>query len=111
MQDHEKILKTVTTGGTLIIYLDGDVDHHNARVTRQKIDSKMFIQRPKELILDLSRVSFMDSSGLGLILGRYTRAAELGITFRIANPGEQIRKILDLAGMERLIRIETNTNV
>jgi len=107
MPEYEKILKSVTSGGTLIIYLDGDIDHHNARTVRQKIDSKLFIQRPRELILDLSKVSFMDSSGLGLILGRYTKSAELGILFRVVNPNRQIKKILDLAGMERLIRIET----
>ncbi len=109
MPEYENFLKSVTSGGTLIIYLDGDIDHHNARAVRQKIDSKLFIQRPRELILDLSKVSFMDSSGLGLILGRYTKSAELGILFRVANPNRQIKKILDLAGMERLIRIETTT--
>lgn len=67
----------------------------------------MFIQRPDELILDLSRVSFMDSSGLGLILGRYTKAVEMGIRFKVANPTPQIKRILDLAGTERLIKIES----
>ena len=108
MQESEKILKAITTGGTLIIYLDGDIDHHNARSVRQKIDSKLFIQRPRELVLDLSKVSFMDSSGLGLILGRYTKSAELGILFRITNPNRQIKKILDLAGIHRLIRVDTS---
>ncbi|MBE6598870.1 MAG: STAS domain-containing protein [Ruminococcaceae bacterium] len=111
MSENEKILKSVTSGGTLIIYLDGDIDHHNARAVRQRIDSKMFIGRPRELVLDLSRVAFMDSSGLGLILGRYTKAAELGISFRVVNPNRQIRKILDLAGMERLVRIETTSAI
>ena len=107
MSENETMLKSVTSGGTLIVYLDGDIDHHNARSVRQKIDAKLFIQRPRELVLDLSRVAFMDSSGLGLILGRYTKAAELGIAFRVANPNHGIRRILDLAGMERLVRIET----
>jgi stage II sporulation protein AA (anti-sigma F factor antagonist) len=111
MPEYERIFKSVTSGGTLIIYLDGDIDHHNARTVRQRIDSKLFIQRPKELVLDLSKVSFMDSSGLGLILGRYTKSAELGILFRVTNPNRQIKKILDLAGMERLIRIENSSAI
>ena len=110
MQENENMLKTVTNGGTLIIFLDGDIDHHNARSVRQKIDSKIFIQRPAELVLDLSKVSFMDSSGLGLILGRYTKAAELGIKFKVTNPSKAIKKILDLAGIERLVKIETACN-
>lgn len=108
MQEHDNTLKSMTSDGTLIVYLEGDIDHHNARNARQKIDARLFAQRPRELALDLSRVSFMDSSGLGLILGRYTRAVELGIAFRVLNPNRQIKKILDLAGMERIIRIETN---
>ncbi len=99
-------IKSITSGKTLTVYLDGDIDHHNARMIRSRIDTKIYIQRPDELILDLSRVCFMDSSGLGLILGRYTKAVELGIVFKVVNPTPQIRKILDLAGTERLIKIE-----
>ncbi|MBO7403548.1 MAG: anti-sigma factor antagonist [Clostridia bacterium] len=100
-------LRTVSTGKTLTVFLDGDIDHHTARLIRSRIDTKVYIQRPDELILDLSRVCFMDSSGLGLILGRYAKAVELGIAFKVANPSPQIRRILDLAGTERLIKIES----
>ena len=106
MLEYEKSLKCITSGRSLTIYLEGDIDHHNARTVRSKIDTKLYIQRPDELVLDLSRVNFMDSSGLGLILGRYTRSVELGILFKVANPSPQIRRILDLAGTERLIKIE-----
>ena len=53
----------------------------------------------------------MDSSGLGLILGRYTKAVEMGILFKIANPTPQIKRILDLAGTERLIKVENGRAV
>ncbi|MBQ4591559.1 MAG: STAS domain-containing protein [Clostridia bacterium] len=106
MLEYENALKCITSGKCLTVYLEGDIDHHNARTVRSRIDTKIYIQRPEELILDLSRVNFMDSSGLGLILGRYTKAVELGILFKVANPSPQIRKILDLAGTERLIKIE-----
>ena len=103
----DKPLKSAMKGRTLTVWLDGDIDHHSARELRSRIDTKVFIQRPDELILDLSRVCFMDSSGLGLILGRYAKAAELGIRFKVANPTPEIRRILDLAGTERLIKIES----
>ncbi len=106
MLQYEDPIRCITSGRSLTVYLEGDIDHHNAREVRGRIDTKLYIQRPDELILDLSRVNFMDSSGLGLILGRYTRAVELGIVFKVANPSRQIRKILDLAGTERLIKIE-----
>ena len=82
-------IKSITSGKTLTVYLDGDIDHHNARMIRSRIDTKIYIQRPDELIL-----------------GRYTKAVELGIVFKVVNPTPQIRKILDLAGTERLIKIE-----
>lgn len=107
MTEYDNAIKSITSGRSLTIFLEGDIDHHNARNVRSRIDTKVFIQRPDELILDLSRVSFMDSSGLGLILGRYTKAIELGIIFKVANPTPQIKRILDLAGTERLIKIES----
>ncbi len=109
MIEYESEVKSITSGKTLTVFLEGDIDHHNARSVRSKIDTKIYIQRPDELVLDLSRVSFMDSSGLGLILGRFTKATELGIVFKVQNPTPQIKRILDLAGTERLIKIETST--
>ena len=58
------------------------------------------------IILDLSGVEFMDSSGLGLILGRYTNACEIGAKFAVYCPNRKIRKILELAGIERIMSIE-----
>ncbi len=106
MNENENMIKSISSGKNLTIFIEGDIDHHNARQIRSRIDTKVFIQRPSELVLDLSRVSFMDSSGLGLILGRYTKAVELGIDFKVINPTPQIKRILDLAGTERLIKIE-----
>lgn len=105
--EYENNLRCLSAGRSLTVFLEGDIDHHNARMIRSRIDTKVYIQRPDELVLDLSRVTFMDSSGLGLILGRYTKAVELGIVFKVQNPTPQIKRILDLAGTERLIKIET----
>ena len=55
MTDNENIVKSISSGKTLTVFLDGDIDHHNAREIRGRIDTKVFIQRPDELILDLSR--------------------------------------------------------
>jgi stage II sporulation protein AA (anti-sigma F factor antagonist) len=105
MLEYEKSLKCITSGRSLTIYLEGDIDHHNARTVRSKIDTKLYIQRPDELVLDLSRVNFMDSSGLGLILGRYNRLKSLGAELYLESPTVPIEKILHLAGVERIIPI------
>ena len=107
MNAEEDIVKSISSGKSLTIFLEGDIDHHSARRIRARIDTKVYIQRPDEVVLDLSKVCFMDSSGLGLILGRYAKAMELGIAFKVANPTPEIRRILDLAGTERLMKIES----
>ena len=56
MTDNENIVKSISSGKTLTVFLDGDIDHHNAREIRGRIDTKVFIQRPDELILDLSQL-------------------------------------------------------
>ena len=94
-----------TAGSILSIRVRGEIDHHTAAAIRQGIDATLFEKRPKTLILDLSAVSFMDSSGLGLIMGRYSVMKELGGEMTVWNPSPETRAILTLAGMERLVKI------
>ena len=95
-----------TAGNILSIHIRGEIDHHTAASIRQGIDGVLFERRPKKLILDLSAVSFMDSSGLGLIMGRYSVMKELEGELVVWNPSPETRSILTLAGMERMVRIE-----
>ena len=95
-----------TAGSILSVHVRGEIDHHTAASIRQGIDATLFEKRPAKLILDLSAVSFMDSSGLGLIMGRYSVMKELGGEMTVWNPSPETRAILTLAGMERLVRIE-----
>ena len=98
---------SVSLGGNdMLCSIHGDIDHHNARVIRMQIDDELYKQRPKKLTLDLSRVEFMDSSGLGLILGRFNKASEIGTEFTLLNPADSVRRILDVAGIARMIKIE-----
>ena len=91
--------------GTLWATVFGDIDHHCAKHIREKIDAAMFEFKPNAVMLDLSSVEFMDSSGLGLILGRYNTASELCAEFKIFSPSKSVKRILELAGIERLIKI------
>ena len=98
---------SVSLGGNdMLCSIHGDIDHHNARVIRMQIDDELYKQRPRKLTLDLSRVEFMDSSGLGLILGRFNKASEIGTEFTLLNPADSVRRILDVAGIARMIKIE-----
>lgn len=91
---------------TLFVRLSGDIDHHSAKYIREDIDKELYKYQPETMIIDLSSVEFMDSSGLGLILGRYTKINILGGILKVANPSEKIEEILLLAGVDKLIPIE-----
>ena len=89
----------------LIIAITGEIDHHETKTLREKIDNEMQSGDFGKMIFDFSRTTFMDSSGLGLILARYRKAKELGIELEIANPGEKNARILYMAGIDKLITI------
>ena len=93
-------------GDVLRLTLHGEIDHHSAVGVRTEIDSIVYEERPQILILDLSAIEFMDSSGLGLIMGRYALMQRLGGEIRLRNPHERIIKIFELAGLSRMVQIE-----
>lgn len=92
-------------GEVLTATLQGEIDHHSAAAVRGEIDTALFKHRPKRLQLDLSHVGFMDSSGLGLILGRAALCRELGATLTLLHPSERIMRVFRVVGLERLQHI------
>ena len=93
-------------GCYLKIKLRGEIDHHSASSVRTAIDSEIYSKKPRGLVIDMSAVNFMDSSGLGLIMGRYSLMKELGGELIVSDPNPAIEKIMSLAGMERVIKIQ-----
>jgi len=92
--------------GVLYVKLSGDIDHHSARNVRDSVDDLIRKNNPVELELDLSAIEFMDSSGLGLVLGRYKKQTDTGGKMKIINPTRRVMQILQLAGVEKIIKIE-----
>ena len=95
-------------GSILRLTLHGEIDHHSAVQVRTEIDALVYEERPKLLVLDLSAIEFMDSSGLGLIMGRYSLMQKLGGTLTLRSPNERLVKIFELANLGRMIRIEAD---
>ena len=87
---------------TLTALIECELDHHTAKGVREKIDREIFLHRPHIITLDFSGVSFMDSSGIALILGRAEVAGELGATVELSGVSPQISKLIRLSGMERV---------
>jgi stage II sporulation protein AA (anti-sigma F factor antagonist) len=106
MIKQEKRFSYKIDDGILEIKLTGEIDHHSAVSVRSEIDGLIFDLRPQRVVLDLSEISFMDSSGLGLIMGRYALIKDFGGTLSLRAPTVAVMKILTLAGMERMIKIE-----
>ena len=100
-----KQTRTVCTqdGDVLRAKIVGEVDHHSAK----EIDDAILAARPRKVVLDLGAVDFMDSSGLGIIMGRRVFAEKLGAAFALANPSRRVARIIELAGLARIIPIET----
>lgn len=84
----------------------GELDHHSVKHLREVIDAVLVDHRPKQVIFDLNEVSFTDSAGLGLVLGRYTRIGGYGGTLRLVRVSEEFLKILRLAGVDRFLSVE-----
>lgn len=94
------------TGEVVTAYISGELDHHSARFIREEIDSAVEFNMPTLLILNFEGVSFMDSSGIGLVMGRYRNLSKTGAQLHITGASPQIYKVFKLAGIERLARLE-----
>lgn len=88
--------------GQLFALLDGEIDHHTSSRLRSEIDAAIYLHMPHILVLDFQDVTFMDSSGIGLIMGRYRILQPNGGSIILLRPAPHIKRILKLAGMERI---------
>jgi stage II sporulation protein AA (anti-sigma F factor antagonist) len=87
------------TEDILIANLDGELDHHTSAVIREEIDKTVDAFHSKHLIFNFEKVSFMDSSGIGVVMGRYNKITQLGGKLIITGCNEYIDRILDMAGI------------
>lgn len=87
---------------TLRARISCEIDHHTAGRLRTRIDKEMFIMRPSVLCLDFGEVSFMDSSGIALILGRVETANAVGARVHLDGLSPSLFKLVRLSGIERI---------
>lgn len=97
------MLKIYNDGKRITAALFGDIDHHSARELRSDIDDVIARSRPELLILDFENVGFMDSSGVGLVLGRMRAVSAVGGQLLIKNAHGEIADMFRLSGLSRLI--------
>ncbi len=90
-------------GKTLIAVVDGDIDHSFAEEARRITERRLCASGADSLILDLSGVKFMDSSGIGFIIGRYKTVSALGGSLVIVSPTKEADRLLAMSGIYRII--------
>jgi stage II sporulation protein AA (anti-sigma F factor antagonist) len=84
----------------------GELDHHGARSVMEELDRRIDQARPRELTLDLSGLTFTDSSGIAVLLRTYRRMTQSQGSMRVVNTPAQAGKVFKAAGLERIIRFE-----
>ncbi len=90
-------------GKTLYALLSGDIDHHTAPALREQIDSAVTEYRPRLLRLDFSLVGFMDSSGVGLVMGRYRHNAAFGGETEVCGLSRSAERIMKMSGLNKIV--------
>jgi stage II sporulation protein AA (anti-sigma F factor antagonist) len=88
---------------TLFLRLDGELDMHTSDLVRQAIDMEIEKRGIRTVILNLQNVQFIDSSGLGVILGRYKKLLSIGGKLKITNVPPNVFKIMELSGLPKII--------
>ncbi len=91
----------------LEVELTEEIDHHSSQKIRTRLDYEIQRFSPKKVIIDLEKVKFMDSAGIGLIIGRYKTVLSYGGTLEVRNVSEKLRKILEMSGIHKIINIKT----
>lgn len=97
------IVSTKLNKNNLYIYLDGELDQSVAGPLRAQLDRYLDDINAKNVILNLKKLSFMDSTGVGLILGRYKKLKSKNIPLFINEPSQQIDKVLKVSGLYTII--------
>ena len=89
---------------TLTARLAGEIDHHAAKEIMAELAEQIDAALPEHLVLELSGVTFMDSSGIAVLLNAWRRMGQLKGTVEVRQVPEQAQRVLQAAGLERLLK-------
>ena len=98
-----------TDNGVIEVMLSGEIDHHSSGELREAIDTAISSVMPTRVILDFRGVSFMDSSGIGLVMGRYKTLEGTGAVLELRGLSAPIKRVMKLAGLDRIATMDGGT--
>ncbi len=87
----------------LVLKITEEIDDHKVQEIRRKADYEMERYMPRKVVFDFDSVTFMDSAGIGLIIGRYKFANMIGAKLEISNLGQSVKRIFEMSGILKLI--------
>lgn len=93
---------------TLVVKIQSDLDHHLAVQIKRAVDAKIKSSNALNIIFDFGMVDFMDSSGIGMLMGRYKMTNILGGKVIVFGVKKHIKRIIDMSGIDRIINICDN---
>jgi stage II sporulation protein AA (anti-sigma F factor antagonist) len=95
-------------GRLLIVKINGDIDHHSCEEIRAKIDKEITVKNPKSILFDMEDIGFMDSSGIGVLIGRYKLISNNGGKAGMANLKPHIARLCEICGLQKIIKVYPN---
>lgn len=94
----------------LLVEITEELDHHASEKIRRRVDYEIQRFMPKRVVFDFNRVVFMDSAGIGFLLGRYKNAKLYGGQVEIMNVSEKLKRIFEMSGILKIINIVENSS-
>lgn len=98
------LIATSKENDTVIASIGGELDHHTAVYTRKRLDDLLIDQSTKNLVIDLKELHFMDSSGIGVFIGRYKIIASRGGKLAVTGINQHIHKVFEVSGLYRIVK-------
>lgn len=93
-----------TQDRNLIVTIEGEVDHHTSVEIRQRVDREFQKRRARNIIFDFTNIHFMDSSGIGVLMGRYRNVMILGGNVALYGVGDQVDRVLSISGIYKIMK-------
>ena len=91
-----------TSDHILLVKIQGDIDHHTCEKLRQQVDQAFEETNSRSILFSFAQVSFMDSSGIGVLIGRYKLVQRLGGKIAVSCPSQRVKEIFQLSALDKL---------
>lgn len=104
----EKQQETYVKGGVLVIPMPRELDHHSSTEIRDNLDMMLAARGIRRVVLDFSETEFMDSAGIGVVLGKYKRVKAFGGQISVCGVNDRIMRIMRMSGICQIVPFYSN---